>query len=178
MFQTLVLSAVLFCVVLVRSEANEVLYFVNDTARPMEVWVYPRTIQKWRSDCPIRVSPGSSVPVTFSSNVEHFILLRDDLRREWPLQWRNITEMLRDHPDYTEIALSAYTLCRQVMVLVWDLRSQSWVRGPEEAPEVRYKVTWGPRRTRPEAYETIWPPCQVPASGPAWGWYLGPCGYW
>jgi hypothetical protein len=193
MFRSLVIPTMTFCIVISdsRSNASEVLHFRNDTARSMEVWVCPRPTQHWRSDCPIRIGPGNSTPIRFGSNVEHFLLLRDDLRREWRLGWHNITEVRQEHPDYEEISLSAYTVCRQAMVLVWDFRSQSWIRGPEEEPEVRYEITWGPRRTSPQPYEVMpypppcgpclqpcWPPCQVPACRPPCGSYPGPWACW
>lgn len=193
MFRSLVIPAMLFWMILsgFQLDASEVLYFRNDTARSMEVWICPRPTQHWRSDCPIRIGPGNSTPVRFGSNVEHFLLLRDDLRREWRLGWHNITLVRHKHPEYEEVSLAAYTVCRQASVLVWDYRTQAWVRGPEEKPEVRYEVTWGPRRIDPQPYETMpcplpcvpcpqpcWIPCGVPGFCPPCGRYPGLRGCW
>ena len=123
-------------------EANEVLYFTNDTNRPMILKVYSYSAHRWRDDIRF-ASQQQTRPVNFNSDEMYYMLLRDDRGIDWPLGPYNITKVCQQSGKYLEVRLSVITL---TVMCVPQMRSPTdgcCKEPPDDTPAgVKYLINW------------------------------------
>lgn len=135
----------------VSTQAAESLKVTNNTHRPMEFWIWPYRIHRWKRP-PERFAPKESKQVHFNIGEDYFLLLRDDLHRETPLGRHNISRVLSANPHY-QLAISEVVQTRMVYEVthVWCPRCRRWhkkVVSRVEPGHVRYIAEWLDRRAR------------------------------
>ena len=133
----------------VQVDAEEVLYFTNDTDRPMTLKIYSYSAKGWRDD--LYFVPQQHLrPVSFNSNALYYMLLRDDRGIDWPLGPYNITKVRERTGTYLEVKLSVITV-KTMCAKVWPpecgccveenpvmvVRSVDWYRWPQPPKEYR-----------------------------------------
>ena len=149
-FQILIMSTVLMCVLFACARSGEAavsLKVTNNTQRPMELWIWPYRLGRWKRP-PSRFAPKESKHVHFNKGEDYFLLFRDDLRRETPVGRHNISKVLAANPKY-ELAISQVVACTVREVYFWCRRCRRWHRVVRAEPTYgRYVAEWLDRRAR------------------------------
>lgn len=156
-------------------DAREVLLFKNDTPRPMELWICLSHPREWKRP-PVYLGPGESRNVEFATNTAYYLLFRDDLRRETPIGWYNISRVRREHPDLRHVSISAITKTCFVLRVVWCWELQRYVEIQVPAVvEFEYRITWYRVVRAPERPVGVFPSAPCPVGFPACGPMLPGC---